>query len=175
MTGERRHFIDPEKWRVLLSTISGWFRPLRWHTVVRDDLGLRIELPGRPVFDTEPDYDEDGTEYTVTTVGTVVGDLCIELSYVPLFRRMDFEAFIERYESDMTELFRLPFLGRQSLLWHGHPAADLAYGAPGHYVLIRYITTRMATIGVTASDRVPVQASPVVGRVLDSLVPLRAL
>jgi hypothetical protein len=175
MTGKPRRIFDPETWHSLISAISAWFWPLRWHMVVRDDLGVRIELPGKPVIGSEPDHDEDGTEFAVTTIGAVAGDLSIELSHAPLFRRMDFEAFIARYESDMTELFRLPFLGRQSFSWHGHPAADLAYGAPGHYVLIRYITTRMATIGVTATDRVPVADSPVVRRVLESLAPLRAL
>jgi len=46
-------------------------------------------------------------------------------SRVPLFRRMDFDAFIARYDNDMTDLFKLPSLGRRSLSWYGHSAADL--------------------------------------------------
>jgi hypothetical protein len=158
----------------LRALIAGFFSSSsqpRWHSVVRNDLGLRIDLPAKPVSETEPVYDEDGTEFTVTLISASLGDLSIELSHAPLYRRIDFDAFVDRYKTDMADLFRLPFLGRRSFSWYGHPAADLTYGAPGHYVLIRFIAAGMATIGLTATDRVPVEASPVVQRVLDSLAP----
>lgn len=165
-------FVNPEKWRSLISTISAWFGQPRWHTVVREDIGLRIDLPEKPVIGSEPEFDEDGTEFMVTLISATLGDLFIELSHAPLYRRIDFEAFVDRYEKDMIEMFRLPFLGRRLFVWHGHQAADLVYGAPGHYVLIRFIATRMAAISLTVTDRVPVTEQPVLKRVLETLAPV---
>ena len=133
-----------------------------WKAFEDRALGFRVELPGTPIISQEPV--SDGTNLSIS-----LGDLSIEIAHTLSKGGLEFEAFLSQYHKEMVALFNLPLLERRSFGWNGHPAADLILGAPGHYVLIRVISTSTFVIILIASDRVPLTESPLVTRVLNSL------
>ena len=133
-----------------------------WKVFEDRTLGFRVELPGTPSVSEEP-----------TSVGKGVsvshGDLSIDIAQIPLRDGLAFKPFIDEYQKEAVDLFKLPLLELRHFLWNSHPAADLALGAPGHYVLIRIISLHSFSIVLIASDSGPIIGSPIVTRVLDSL------
>jgi hypothetical protein len=133
-----------------------------WKFFEERDLGFRIELPETPMISQEPG--SSGANLSIS-----IGDLAIEISYAPSKDGLEFDAFLNEYQKEMVDLFALPLLERRSSAWNGFPAADLTLGAPGHYVLLRVISTSAFFMIIVASDRVPLTESSLVTRVLNSL------
>jgi hypothetical protein len=133
-----------------------------WKVFEDRTLGFRVELPGTPIVSQEP-------VSTGTNLSISVGDLSIEITHILSKDGLEFDAFISEYHKEMVDLFNLPELERRAFDWNGYPAADLILGAPGHYVLLRVISTPTFVMFLIASDRIPLTGSSVVTRVLNSL------
>ena len=133
-----------------------------WKVFEDPTLGFRVELPGTPIVSQEPA--SAGINLSIS-----VGDLSIEITHTLLKDGLEFDAFISEFHKEVVDLFNLPLLERRSFGWSGYPAADLILGAPGHFVLVRVISTSTFSMILIASDRIPLKGSPVVTRVLDSL------
>jgi hypothetical protein len=149
-----------------------------WQEYRRDDLGLRIEMPGKPTIDVEEDKSGRGPVKT-TTAEVAYADMHFSASHSEYpagwFKPETMNVWFELVRTSLQEGLGVPVTQENRLTLNGFPAREFVIESDGFNAMFRIVVAGDRTTEVLVTSVKSLNVNPVVERFMRSfaLLPIK--
>ena len=164
-------FIAP----ALLALLPALASAQAWQEYRRDDLGFKIEMPGKPEIESTEDKSADRTVQSTkadVTYGDAMFSVSVDQTYVKGASIRPDDEYLNRSRRGMEKALGLKATSEKQFTTNGFPGHEFMFDVKGYYHLIRMIVLENRVITVSVNGNRSLETDPVVRRFLDSFAVL---